>query len=76
MKMSVSLSDEDLAILDAYVESSGLPSRSAGVQKAIRMLRFPALEQDYEDAWAEWSAAGEEDLWGGASADGLSDAAR
>ena len=75
MKVSVSLSDDDLAILDAYVKSSGLLSRSAGVQKAIRMLRFPALEQDYEDAWAEWSAAGEETVWGGASGDGVSDAA-
>jgi len=75
MKVSVSLSGDDLAILDAYVKNSGLLSRSAGVQKAIRMLRFPDLEQDYQDAWVEWSAAGEEVLWDGASGDGLSDAA-
>ena len=76
MKLSVSLSDDDLAVLDAYVKSSGLRSHSAGVQKAIRMLRFPELERDYEDAWAEWSDAGHAAAWGGAAADGLSDAPR
>jgi Arc/MetJ-type ribon-helix-helix transcriptional regulator len=76
MKLSVSLSDDDLAVLDAYVKNSGLPSRSAGVQKAIRMLRFPELERDYEAAWGEWSQAGEGAVWAEAGGDGLSDAAR
>ncbi len=76
MKLSVSLSDDDLAVLDAYVRSSGLPSRSAGVQRAIRMLRFPELERDYEDAWAEWRQAGDDVVWDEAGGDGLSDAPR
>ena len=76
MKLSVSLSDDDLAVLDAYVKNSGLPSRSAAVQKAIQMLRFPELERDYEAAWAEWSEAGDGDVWGEVAGDGLSDAAR
>ena len=76
MKLSVSLSDEDVAVLDTYVVRAGLPSRSAGVQRAIRMLRYPALEDDYDDAWAEWSAAGEEDRWENTAGDGLGDAAR
>ena len=46
---------EDVAVLDAYVERTGLPSRSAAVQQAIRMLRFPTLEDDYAAAWDEWS---------------------
>ena len=46
MKLSVSLSAEDVAVLDAYVERTGLPSRSAAVQRAVRMLRFPTLEDD------------------------------
>jgi Arc/MetJ-type ribon-helix-helix transcriptional regulator len=76
MKLSVSLSDEDVAVLDTYVERAGLPSRSAGVQRAIRMLRYPALEDDYGDAWSEWSAAGEENAWENTAGDGLGDAAR
>lgn len=76
MKLSVSLPDEDVEVLDAYVEQAGLPSRSAGVQRAIRMLRYPRLEDDYRDAWAEWSAAGEEDAWADTAGDGLGDAAR
>jgi Arc/MetJ-type ribon-helix-helix transcriptional regulator len=76
VKLSVSLSDEDVEVLDAYVERAGLPSRSAGVQRAIRMLRYPALEDDYGDAWAEWSSAGEEQAWASAAGDGLGDGAR
>ena len=76
MKLSVSLSDEDVAVLDTYVERAGLPSRSAGVQRAIRMLRYPALEDDYGDAWAEWSAARDDDAWDNTTGDGLGDAAR
>lgn len=77
VKVSVSLSENELALLDAYVKNSGLPSRSAGIQRAIRMLRHPALEADYRDAWAEWSDAGEEAVWDEAVGDGVSgDAAR
>jgi Arc/MetJ-type ribon-helix-helix transcriptional regulator len=76
MKLSVSLSDEDVRVLDAYIERTGLPSRSAAVQRAIRMLRHPALEEDYGNAWAEWSTAGEDDVWEDATDDGSGDAAR
>jgi hypothetical protein len=76
MKLSVSLSEDDVRVLDAYVERAGLPSRSAAVQRAIRMLRYPALEKDYGDAWAEWSSAGDIDVWEDVSDDGLGDAAR
>ena len=76
MKLSVSLSEEDVRVLDEYMKRTGLPSRSAAVQRAIRMLRYPSLEEDYGKAWGEWSAAGEEDVWGNATRDGLSDAAR
>ena len=76
MKLSVSLSEEDVAVLDAYVEQAGLPSRSAGVQRAIGMLRYPTLERNYDEAWSEWTAAGEESVWENVAADGLSDAPR
>jgi len=71
----VSLSETDLAVLDAYVETNGLPSRSAGVQRAIRMLRLPNLEADYRDAWAEWSESGEAAVWQETFNDGLTDRA-
>lgn len=76
MKLSVSLSDEEVAVLDEYIERVGLPSRSAGLQRAIRMLRHPSLEDDYDNAWEEWWAAGEQEVWEQAVADGLRDAPR
>lgn len=76
MKLSVSLTSEDVAVLDEYVRSSGLPSRSAALQHAIRMLRHADLEHDYAAAWDEWTASGEQAAWDGTSADGLADAAR
>lgn len=76
MKVSVSLSKEDLAALDRYVEQAGLGSRSAAVQHAIRLLEDPGLEADYAAAWDEWAGAGDDDSWAAASSDGLADAAR
>ena len=76
MKLSVSLRDEDVAVLDEYARMSGLPSRSAVVQHAIRLLRLPELEQDYAAAWDEWESSGEQAAWDVTAADGLTDAAR
>lgn len=76
MKLSVSLPDKDVALLDAYVRTAGLPSRSAAVQFAVRLLRHPDLEPDYAAAWEEWASSGEEGLWDGTAGDGLADAAR
>lgn len=76
MKLSVSLPDEDVAVLDAYVERLGLSSRSAGIQRAVRMLRFPTLEGDYAAAWEEWSAGDGENSWSNAIGDGLDSATR
>jgi Arc/MetJ-type ribon-helix-helix transcriptional regulator len=76
MKLSVSLPDEDVATLDEYARAVGLTSRSAALQRAIRMLRHPELEQDYAAAWDEWEASGAEAVWEATAADGLADAAR
>jgi hypothetical protein len=54
----------------------GLSSRSAGLQRAIRMLRYPSLEDDYAKAWGEWSASGEDEVWEQTVGDGLRDASR
>jgi len=76
MKLSVSLPEEDVAILDEYAHTSGLPSRSAALRHAIRLLRHPDLEQDYASAWEEWESSGDQALWEATAGDGLADAAR
>jgi len=76
MKLSVSLSAQDVALLDQYARAAGLSSRSAAVQQAIRLLRLADLEDDYAAAWDEWESAGEQALWDATAADGLSSAAR
>lgn len=76
MKISVSLPDEDVAVLDEFVRAEGLRSRSAALRRAIAMLRLPGLERDYEAAWDEWEASGGHEAWDLTSADGLADAAR
>ena len=76
MKLSVSLPEEDVALLDGYARTSGLPSRSAALQHAIQLLRHADLEQDYALAWDEWESSGDQALWEATAADGLADAAR
>lgn len=75
MKLSVSLSTEDVAVLDGYVRTSGLTSRSAAVHHAIRLLSHADLEQDYASAWEEWGSH-DQSAWESAAGDGLTDAAR
>lgn len=76
MKLSISLPDEDVAILDEFARTAGLPSRSAAVHHAVRMLRLPELEQDYEAAWQEWESSGDQAAWSVTRGDGVADAAR
>ncbi len=71
MKLSVSLSDEDVALLDAHVRSSGLKSRSAALQQALRLLRYSDLEQHYAEAWTEWEESGQREAWESSTSDGL-----
>lgn len=72
MKVSVSLPDDDVEYLDAYVRSRGLESRSAAVHKAVRLLRASELGAAYEEAWADWEASEDAELWNGVDADGVS----
>lgn len=71
MKVSVSLPDVDVEYLDAYAQTQGLDSRSAAVQKAVRLLRASELGAAYEDAWTEWAEDEDAELWDAAAADGL-----
>jgi Arc/MetJ-type ribon-helix-helix transcriptional regulator len=76
MKLSVSLSPEDVSALDKYARSAGLPSRSAALHHAIRLLGDAELEDAYAEAWEEWEASGDAAAWDDTTADGLPDAAR
>lgn len=76
MKLSVSLSEAEVAALDKYAQAAGLSSRSAAIQQAIRLLGDPELEDAYAAAWDEWEASGDAAAWEQTAADGLADAAR
>ena len=76
MKLSVSLSDEDVATLDRFARTNGLKSRSAALQHAVRLLGDPGLEEDYAAAWDEWEGSGGSAAWETTAGDGLVDASR
>ena len=71
MKVSVSLSPEDVEFLDSYARAQRMPSRSAVVHRAVGLLRASQLEHAYEEAWAAWSAAADAEAWEAAAGDGL-----
>lgn len=76
VKLSVSVSEGEVAALDNYVRAAGLKSRSAAIQQAIRLLGDPELEADYAAAWQEWEDSGDAAAWESTVADGLADAPR
>ncbi len=76
MKLSVSVTEQDVAVVDEYARAAGLPSRSAAIQHAIRLLSQVDLESDYAQAWQDWGASGEQQVWESVAGDGLADAAR
>ncbi len=71
MKISVSLPDEDVEFLDDYAKRLGIGSRSAVVQRAVRLLRAGGLGPAYAEAWEEWKASGEAEAWDSVVGDGL-----
>jgi len=71
MKVSVSLPGDDVRFLDEYAREQGLESRSAALQRAVRLLRTLQLAAPYEAAWEEWTATGEDEAWAPATRDGL-----
>lgn len=71
MKISVSLPDEDVEFLDQHARSTGASSRSAVVQRAIRLMRAAELGPAYAQAWEEWAASGEADVWDVVAGDGI-----
>ena len=73
MKVSVSLPTDDLEFLDRYTREAGLESRSAALQKAVRLLRSAELRAEYAAAWEEFDASGDATLWETTVGDGISD---
>ena len=71
MKLSVSLPKDDVQFIDRYGKAVGAPSRSAVVQRALRLLRAADLGAAYGEAWAEWESADDASLWDMTAADGL-----
>jgi Arc/MetJ family transcription regulator len=76
VKLSISVPDTDVAVLDEYARATGLKSRSAAVHHAIRRLRDTDLGDDYATAWEEWESSGDREAWEGTTSDGLVDEAR
>ena len=70
MKISVSLTDEDVEYIDVYARRRGVRSRSAVVREALRLLRANELGPDYAAAWDEWPDD-EQQAWDATVADGL-----
>lgn len=70
MKVSVSLSNDDVEYLDAYARDQQLGSRSAALQKAVRLLRSSELGAEYESAWEEWESSAEGEAWDQTAQDG------
>jgi Arc/MetJ-type ribon-helix-helix transcriptional regulator len=71
MKVSISLPDDDVRFLDEFAERRKLDSRSAAVQRAVRLLRTSELEAAYEVAFDEWASSSDAALWDRTTADGL-----
>jgi Arc/MetJ-type ribon-helix-helix transcriptional regulator len=70
MKISVSFPREVVVYLDDYAVRHGHESRSAVVQEAIRLLQAAELGNDYLEAWQEWDAGDDAELWVATSDDG------
>ena len=69
MKLSVSLPNEDVEFIDAYAKAQGIRSRSSALRRAVAMLRAAELAGAYSEAFEEWEASGEAQVWDAVAAD-------
>ena len=69
MKVSVSIPEEDVDFLDSYSKTHRCASRSAAIQRAIKLLRASELGDAYADAFVEWDEDGENTAWDNTVAD-------
>ena len=71
VKISVSLTEQDVEYVDVYARRRGVQSRSAVIREALRLLQASELGPDYAAAWDDWPDD-EQDAWDATVADGLS----
>jgi hypothetical protein len=71
-KLSVSLSEDDVAYLD-LVAADFAGNRSAAIHRLIRLKRELDAEGAYAQAFDEWEASGEQELWDRTAGDGLAE---
>lgn len=71
MKVSISLSDADLAYLDAETAAGRYASRSAAVAAAIGWMRRGDLVAIYDQAFDDWADSGEAEVWDPTAGDGI-----
>jgi hypothetical protein len=70
VKLSVSISEDDVEFIDHYASEHGVDSRSGVVQRALSVLRAIELGAEYAAAWSEWHQPDAE-AWDSAIADGI-----
>ena len=71
MKVSISLCEDELRLLDELVECHKLSTRSAGVRRALKALRSEQLAAEYEACFSDPQFGEGSDLWDATVADGL-----
>ncbi len=63
MKLSVSLPEDDVTTLDAYVTSHPGSTRSSALQQAIALLRERSLLEQYDTAMDQWTGSDDASAW-------------
>jgi len=71
VKVSLSLTDDDVRFLDERSRGGGYASRSAVVADAIRAMRMADVVDMYVEDFKAWEESGEARLWDLAASDGL-----
>jgi hypothetical protein len=70
-KITLSVPSADFEFLHNYAREHGMKSRSAAIQRAIRLLRASDLGDAYEAEWQEWEETVDAELWEATVGDGL-----
>jgi Arc/MetJ-type ribon-helix-helix transcriptional regulator len=75
MKVSVSITEDDVVYLESQIASGRFATRSAAMHAAIKLMRTRDLEAQYAAAAHDWRESGDGAAWDAANADGLDDSA-